>query len=245
ASITAVVDALDEAGLTAWQSTEDSHAYGAKQLTDEDVTPSLVKAQRAQQAAGSDLSLVAKYDGTWAAAQGNGPASCPSRGTATETYNNDNYSEGGVLSCTISSLQAGTYEISFYAQANAANVSGVNSGDNIAQVYANAATQDITVGTATTCEYSDDDIYTLTATVDAEGILEFGMRNTASGGNWYTAEAISITLIGLSDGTADGISSAAATKVEGGAVYSIQGIRVSGMSQPGVYIRNGKKFVVK
>ncbi len=245
ACITAVVDALDEAGLTVWQNTEDSHAYGAKQLTDEDVTPSLVVAQRAQQAAGSDLSLVAKYDGTWAATQGNGPASCPSRGTATETYNTAGYSEGGVLSCTISSLQAGTYEISFYAQANAANVTGVNSGENIAQVYANGATQDISVGTATTCEYSDDDIYTLTATVDSEGILEFGMRNTASGGNWYTAEALSLTLIGLYDGTEDGISSAVATNVDGGAIYTIQGIRVSDMNQPGVYIQNGKKFVVK
>ncbi|MCD8302902.1 MAG: hypothetical protein LUC44_07805 [Prevotellaceae bacterium] len=42
-----------------------------------------------------------------------------------------------------------------------------------------------------------------------------------------------------------GINAAEAAEVENGAIYTIQGIRISGMSQPGIYIQNGKKILVK
>ncbi len=245
AAITAVVDALDEAGAAVWAATDNATAYAACTLNGEDVTADLAAAQKAQTTAGSDFSLVAQNDGAWTASQGNGPGTCPSRTTATETYNSADYAAGKVLSCTISGLHSGTYEITFYAQDNAANISGLTSGDGIAQVYANDATQDITVGTATACEYTDADIYTLTAVVTAEGTLEFGVQNVAAGGNWVTAEVISMTLVELSDDTETGINAAEASDAENGAIYTIQGIRVSNMSQPGIYIQNGKKILVK
>ncbi|MCD8302936.1 MAG: hypothetical protein LUC44_07975, partial [Prevotellaceae bacterium] len=245
ADITTIVENLDEDGATAWAATESGVAYEALTLTDEDVTADLVVAQKAQTTAGSDMTLTAE-NGEWAAAQGDGPSACPSRDTATETYNGSlDYEEGDVLSCTISGLQAGTYEISFYAQANAANIEGLTSGDGIAQVYANDATEDITVGTATTCEYTDADVYTLTATVGSDGTLEFGVQNITEGGNWVTAEVISMTLVAISDGEETGINAAEATDAENEGIYTIDGIRVSNMKRPGIYIQNGKKILVK
>ncbi len=189
ASIAAFVDALDEAGLSAWQATEDGAAYEAGTLTNENVTASLVVAQRAQTTAGSDLSLVAQYDGTWTCPQGNGPGVY---GDATETYNEENYSAGKVIYNTISDLTPGTYTVTFYAVANNA-WKDTNVGDGIAQVYANGETADITVNDQTACTPSDYE-YSFTVIVGAYGTLEFGIQNVAEGGNWYVCQAVALTL---------------------------------------------------
>ena len=47
-------------------------------------------------------------------------------------------------------------------------------------------------------------------------------------------------------GTSDGISSVvAADKAQSGAIYDLTGRKVSDTSKAGIYIKNGKKFIVK
>ncbi|MCD8304841.1 MAG: hypothetical protein LUC86_08485 [Prevotellaceae bacterium] len=242
AGIAEVVDSLDEAGANVWEATEDGAAYSACTLTDEDVSASLIAAQKAQTTDGSDLTYTILNDGTWAAAQGNGPGLCPSRDTAHETYNTADYAEGDILSCTISGLQPGTYEISFYAQSNAANIEGLTYGDDIAEAYANDTVKAIAVGTATSCVYTEDDIVTLTVTVDSIGTLTYGVLNIAAGGNWVTMEPVSLTYLSPVATAIEGLKAEASANSE--AVYTLQGIRVSKPTK-GIYIKGGKKIVVK
>ncbi|WP_288152969.1 hypothetical protein [uncultured Prevotella sp.] len=44
---------------------------------------------------------------------------------------------------------------------------------------------------------------------------------------------------------ADGIAVVNTEKADNGQIYDLQGRRVRNVNVPGVYIRNGKKFVVK
>ncbi len=62
-----------------------------------------------------------------------------------------------------------------------------------------------------------------------------------------TASEISYISLKKGEGDTTGISSIE-TDVEGtnnGAIYTIQGVRVNDMTQPGIYIQNGKKVLVK
>ncbi len=134
-------------------------------------------------------------DGTWSSA-----STCPSLSSAHESYNGSgSNSAGKILYCTVNDLPAGTYSLSFYVAANAANVSGVVSGDNIAQAYVSAGgtvagTKDITVGTVTNMNnsWSNGTLCELTVTLASAGSIEFGIQNVATGGNWYVCEGKSL-----------------------------------------------------
>ncbi len=204
AEIAALAGNLDADGAAVWSESASGQAYAAKTLTtSDDFSSDMSAAQLAQTTSNSDMTFALVNSGEWTAAQGKGPSSCPSLTTATETYNDSgDYATGKVLYKTVSGLQEGMYTVSFYAQANAANVTGLTSGDGIAQAYANDKVDDITVGTLTNLgnEWPDGSLHTMTCTVGSDGVLEFGLQNVADGGNWYVAEADALTLNALSSG---------------------------------------------
>ncbi len=243
AGIAEVVDALDEAGTAAWEVTEDGAAYTACTLTDEDVSASLIAAQKAQTTDGSDLTYTILNDGTWAAVNTYGNNYLGTFGDGYESYNDTtNFPEGDVIYCTITDLQPGTYEVTFYAMENAANgISGINSGSDIAEAYANDTVQAMTVGTqsAADIEYVS---YTFEVTVDSLGTLVYGVQNIAAGGNWAVAEPISLTYLSPVATAIEGLKAEASANSE--AIYTLQGIRVSKPTK-GIYIKGGKKIVVK
>ncbi|MCD8301580.1 MAG: hypothetical protein LUC44_01025 [Prevotellaceae bacterium] len=85
--------------------------------------------------------------------------------------------------------------------------------------------------------------------LDEAGDVTIGVRGN-SADLWNIFGEINLTYYGTAgfpegnDDVETGINSAAAA-AENGAIYTIQGIRVSNMSQPGIYIQNGKKILVK
>ncbi|MCD8304411.1 MAG: hypothetical protein LUC86_06245 [Prevotellaceae bacterium] len=263
ARIANVADALDEAGTSVWIASEAGKAYMGGTLNNGDwIGEDLSAAVKAQTTNGADMSYVLEHDiVTWDAQQGNGTSTSNFNifRTIHETYNGtqdadpDHYgafAEGDIFSCTVKGLQPGTYEISFYAQSNACNGVTDVAGDDIAQVYANDTIAAMTVGTDNVCEYTDDDLFTFWVYVedtdeDGFGELTFGVRNIGVGGNWVTLHGVGLTLIALGDDvTAVNGVSADALMDENAPIYNLQGMRVSKATK-GIYIQNGKKFIVK
>ncbi|MCD8266983.1 MAG: hypothetical protein LUC33_07510, partial [Prevotellaceae bacterium] len=210
ASITAVVEALDEAGTAVWEASDAYTAYTNCTLSDEDLSETFAKAQIAQTTKGSDMTYVLTTTGEWTILQGNGyynsnddhqsPAGLPDA-QETYSYGTEEYpifTEGGVMYKTITGLPEGTYEVTFYAQENACNdVDTEHSGAGYCQAYANDVTADMSLGTTGTSGYSDDDLFTLSPVeVGEDGELKFGVTNLQTGGNWCYCMAVSLTYLG-------------------------------------------------
>ncbi len=184
ASVKAVVDALDSAGLTAWQRTDSYSAYDSGSLSETQVNKDLVAAQKAQKTAGSDMTYALLYkdngeSGEWTSPQGSVETSGTTGVTSTS---GTGFSKGDVLSYSITGLPTGYYTVSFYALE-----SGTTGGDNIAEVFANDVTQSISV--AESHDTSEAVLYTLTVEVAADdgedtGTLTLGIKNTGEGGNY-------------------------------------------------------------
>ncbi|MCD7722021.1 MAG: hypothetical protein LUI09_07305 [Prevotellaceae bacterium] len=195
---------LDEAGTKAWEESTSGSAYTACTLTnDDDITSDLATAVKAQTTPGSDMTYAMLNDGTWAVGviddtpQGDGPKTCPSLTTATETYNDSGaFTTGDILYKTLTGLQEGYYVVSFYAQLNACNGVTTLSGDEDTQAYANDETAEMTVGSTGAAGYSDDDLFTFKVKVTEDGTLKFGVSNVAAGGNWCYCQEVSLTYYG-------------------------------------------------
>ncbi len=117
--------------------------------------------------------------------------------TAVERYQTSAFETGKVLYQEIVGLTPGTYSVTFYAVASYTSGRGFTAGygDNIAQAFANNTTtsvkvEDVGDSGVTPSEHS----YTLSCTVGANGILEYGLQNIASGGNWYVCQGVSLYL---------------------------------------------------
>ncbi len=201
AEIAALVEALDDDGKAAWATTETYEKYTAKTLeSSEDFGPDMAKAQEAQTTADTDWSCVLRYLGDWT---GNTGIISADGSTVQEHYQDTQVSgttdsPTKIIYKTISGVPSGKYKISFYAEANVANIGGT-AESNSTQIYANDAVEYITVGAYSKLgggdshSWLDTDLYTLECTV-TDGTLEFGMQNVATGGNWFTIMAESLTL---------------------------------------------------
>ncbi len=250
ARIANVADALDDAGTSIWIASDAGKAYMGGTLNNGDwIGEDLSAAVKAQTTNGADMSYVLEHDTvTWEAQQGNGSGTSYYNvfKTIHETYNGDGaFAEDSIFSCTIKGLQAGTYEIAFYAQSNACNGVTDVAGDEIAQAYAQDLVADMTVGTSGSCVYTEDDLFSFWVYVDETGELTFGVQNVGVGGNWVTLHGVGLTLIALGDDvTAVNGVSADALMDANAPIYNLQGMRVSKATK-GIYIQNGKKFIVK
>ena len=195
ADYTAKAANLDAAGQASYAAAGIEAAYNAGSITEtESAKTAYIAAVKAQTSEGSDITEVAPQ--TWTCEQGNGPGVYnASNGIKyTETYKESAYEAGKVMYQRIEGLQNGKYEVKLLAVANAAwdKSSG---GQGIAQYYLNNDTYDIDVNVQNACLPTD---YEYTAEVIVtDGTLEYGLQNKATGGNWYVAHLVSITLKSL------------------------------------------------
>ncbi len=186
---------LDEDGLAALQADENVVAYEAKTLEPCNMLDTYLGAVKAQTTSGVDLTMVL-LDTEWIGQTG-------TYLTGVEHYGDEIEVDGDepvkVLYQHIDGLVPGaTYELTFYAVANNAWV-GAAVGDGIAQAFANDETVDVTVYDQT--GFTDLSVYsyTFTVTVGSDGVLEYGLQNIATGGNWYVAQAVSLVIANNSD----------------------------------------------
>ena len=142
---------------------------------------------------------------------------------ARERYNTSAYTEGKVIYKTIEGLPSGEYDVTLHAKTNVAWITAAT-GNNIAEIYANDAKVAIPVEGMT--GYNPTDAYNYTiqgAYVTTDGKLEVGIRNLATGGNWYVVNLLDITYKGtletsLALAKADANTAAASTKPMNSAV---------------------------
>ncbi|MBQ0049392.1 MAG: hypothetical protein KBT12_04015 [Bacteroidales bacterium] len=133
-------------------------------------------------------------DDTWYDDQGSGQVATQST-HAYETFAQEGFVEGRVVSNTIEGLEPGTYELQFYAMACLTGRSGqTGSGENIAQVFANATMTSIEVVKTSTAQIvTPAHLHTLTCYVLDDGKLEYGIQNIAAGGDWYACQNEKLT----------------------------------------------------
>ncbi len=189
AEIAETIADLDEAGQAYFAATEEGAAYEAKTLEYTDMTEVYVASMKQQTTIGKDLTFVVEST-EWIGQTG-------TYGTAVERYGDEVEVDGDepvkVLYQHIEGLVPGSwYKVEFLGVANNAWV-GAAVGDGIAQVFANDVAEGVTVYDQTGCTITDYP-HTLTCEVGEDGVLEYGLQNIATGGNWYVAQAISLTI---------------------------------------------------
>ena len=114
----------------------------------------------------------------------------------TERYSETAYSSGKILYMSIDNLESkGYYEVQFYAVTSMAR-KNFATGMNIAEWYVNDVSDYMNVIAQTDCTpESETNLRKATVYVE-DGKLEFGIRNIATGGNWYITHLKSIVYKG-------------------------------------------------
>ena len=114
----------------------------------------------------------------------------------TERYSGTAYSSGKILYMSIDNLESkGYYEVQFYAVTSMV-WNNFATGMNIAEWYVNDVSDYMNVIAQTDCTpESETNLRKATVYVE-DGKLEFGIRNIATGGNWYVTHLKSIVYKG-------------------------------------------------
>lgn len=200
------VESLDAAGQAYWAANaatgESLTSVASYEAAVAALPTTYLAAVKAQTTEGSDMTdalLTEVSASSWTGATGT------YNGVAAERYNDDTpYATGEILHQTVSGLHSGYYKVQFYAVANVArNLGSENYGSNIAQVYANSETKGIDVIYQDACTpISDSYLREFEVYLDTDNAsLDFGIKNIAEGGQWYVAQALSLTY--LRSGTYD------------------------------------------
>lgn len=123
------------------------------------------------------------------------------QGKYTERYSGTAYSSGKILYMSIDNLESkGYYEVQFYAVTSMA-WNNFATGMNIAEWYVNDVSDYMNVIAQTDCTpESETNLRKATVYVE-DGKLEFGIRNIATGGNWYVTHLKSIVYKGKANST--------------------------------------------
>lgn len=123
------------------------------------------------------------------------------QGKYTERYSGTAYSSGKILYMSIDNLESkGYYEVQFYAVTSMA-WNNFATGMNIAEWYVNDVSDYMNVIAQTDCTpESETNLRKATVYVE-DGKLEFGIRNIATGGNWYVTNLKSIVYKGKANST--------------------------------------------
>ena len=123
------------------------------------------------------------------------------QGKYTERYSETAYSSGRILYMSIDNLESkGYYEVQFYAVTSMA-WKDFATGMKIAEWYVNDVSDYMNVIAQTDCTpESETNLRKATVYVE-DGKLEFGIRNIATGGNWYVTHLKSIVYKGKANST--------------------------------------------
>lgn len=196
------VENLDAAGQAYWT----ANVTSAASVTDEAsyntavaaLPTTYVASVKAQTTAGSNMTDALKTAveaASWTGATGT------YADVAAERYAGDNshFSTGNILHQTVSGLHAGYYKLKFYGVANRArNIDAEYYGAGIAQIYANDETLDVDVIDQAGCTpISDTYLRTFEVYLSEDNSsIDFGIKNIKEGGQWYVAQALSLTYLG-------------------------------------------------
>lgn len=110
-----------------------------------------------------------------------------------ERFNETAYESGKIIYKTLNDLPKGKYDVTVMAKANVAWRDAAT-GDNIAEVYANDGKYSLTVNAETGFEPTSAFNYTIQNALVSDGSLEVGIRNIATGGNWYVISLVDLQL---------------------------------------------------
>lgn len=117
-------------------------------------------------------------------------------GECKERYSETAYTAGKILYMSISGLESvGYYEVEFYAVANMA-WKDFATGTSIAEWYVNDVSDYMNVIAQTGCTPRSETYLRKATVYVSDGKLEFGIKNVATGGNWYVAGVKSIVYKG-------------------------------------------------
>lgn len=197
----ASLDAVGQAYWTANVTSAASITTAAQYKSAVDALPTTyiaaVKAQTTPSADMTECLKTAVSNDSWTGATGT------YGGVAAERYAGDNshFSTGNIITQTVSGLHAGYYRVKFYGVANRArNIAEEYYGEGIAQMFANSETLDVEVINQAACSPITD-TYLRTFEVylsEDNSSIEFGIKNIKEGGQWYVAQALSLTYLGTS-----------------------------------------------
>jgi hypothetical protein len=83
--------------------------------------------------------------------------------------------------------------------------------------------------------------------VNASGILDIGVAKDEKGheGDWVVVDNFRLKYYGTEKPDLTGVENVVTTTVNNGKIYNLQGMEVKDATKRGIYIRDGKKFVVK
>ncbi len=118
------------------------------------------------------------------------------QGTRPERFQASVYT-GEVMTQTINGLSAGAYKVTLEATASTTtsrdNISGAQTGDGLSAVFANNTNVNLPVvarlGINNDTEYGP---YEVIGKVGDDGVLKYGIKNIATGGNWFVVNLLSI-----------------------------------------------------
>lgn len=123
------------------------------------------------------------------------------QGKYTERYSGAAYSSGKILYMSIDNLESkGYYEVQFYAVTSMAHQKFAT-GMNIAEWYVNGVSDYMNVIAQTDCTPESETNLRKATVYVKDGKLEFGIRNIATGGNWYVTHLKSIVYKGKVNST--------------------------------------------
>lgn len=123
------------------------------------------------------------------------------QGKYTERYSETAYSSGKILYMSIDNLESkGYYEVQFYAVTSMA-WKDFATGMNIAEWYVNDVSDYMNVIAQTGCTPESETNLRKANVYVENGKLEFGIRNIATGGNWYVTHLKSIVYKGKANST--------------------------------------------
>ena len=110
-----------------------------------------------------------------------------------ERFNDTAYESGKIISKNFSNLPKGKYDVTVFARTNVAWREAAT-GDNIAEVYVNEGKYSLTVNAETGFSPISNYNYTIQDVLVSNGDLEVGIRNIATGGNWYVISLVNLLL---------------------------------------------------
>ena len=162
----------------------------------------------------------------------------------------ESYHSTFTISQIVEDAPAGTYTLTaqgFYRQDDGA-------AEDVPVYFANDVTKAIGEKTGTENSMTDagfsfkDGLYTLetiTVVVAENGTLTVGVKGTGTH-QWVIWDNFQLMYYG-NGGSPDAISETVAepARFEDGAIYNLRGQKMTGTLKPGLYIKNGKKIVIK
>lgn len=150
---------------------------------------------------------------------------------------------GDILTQTVTDLRNGTYKVQLDVAASFTPDRGFTcpTGDGLSVAFANQTQSNLTVVERGWVGEGEQTTVTLYAVV-TDGTLKYGIKNLAPSGNWFVAGLRSIIYVS-EDIVA--INDIKAATDDASTIYDLQGRRVKGVPQKGIYIKNGQKVWMK